>query len=171
MYAMNAPSPSDHESSGGRLVTAGRRALPLLGASLRADAKGGLCRVVLEQRFKNPHAEPLRVTYRMPLPADGAVSGYAFTLGDRRIEGEVDRKARARERFERAIVEGRTAGLVEQERRSVFTQELGNLPPGQELVAELTVDQKLAWLPEGAWEWRFPTVVAPGFLGEPGRVA
>src|SRR3954469_8151933 len=172
MYAMNAPSPSTgYESSGGRLVTADGRTLPLLGASLRADAKGGLCRVVLEQRFRNPYEQPLRVTYRMPLPADGAVSGYAFTLGDKRIEGEVDQKAKARDRFERAIVEGRTAGLVEQERQSVFTQELGNLPPGQELVAELTVEQKLAWLPEGAGEWRFPTVVAPRYLGEPGRVA
>ncbi|HZN94619.1 MAG TPA: VIT domain-containing protein, partial [Myxococcales bacterium] len=172
MYAPTmAPSSPTYESSGGRLVTADGRALPLLGASLRADARGGLCRVVLEQRFRNPYEQPLRVTYRMPLPADGAVSGYAFTLGDRRIEGEVDRKARARDRFERAIVEGRTAGLVEQERASVFTQELGNLPPGEELVAELTVDQKLAWLPEGAWEWRFPTVVAPRYLGAPGRVA
>ena len=172
MYAMNAPSPSTgYESSGGRLVTADGRTLPLLGASLRADARGGLCRVVLEQRFRNPYEQPLRVTYRMPLPADGAVSGYAFTLGDQRIEGEVDRKAKARDRFERAILEGRTAGLVEQERQSVFTQELGNLPPGEELVAELTVDQKLAWLPEGAWEWRFPTVVAPRYLGAEGRVA
>ncbi|HEY8206249.1 MAG TPA: VIT domain-containing protein [Myxococcaceae bacterium] len=169
---MNAPTPSTgYESSGGRLVTADGRTLPLLGASLRADAKGGLCRVVLEQRFKNPYEQPLRVSYRMPLPADGAVSGYAFTLGDKRIEGEVDKKAKARDRFERAIVEGRTAGLVEQERQSVFTQELGNLPPGEELVAELTVDQKLAWLPEGAWEWRFPTVVAPRYLGAEGRVA
>ncbi|HYV48235.1 MAG TPA: VIT domain-containing protein [Myxococcaceae bacterium] len=169
---MNAPTPSTgYESSGGRLVSADGRTLPLLGASLRADAKGGLCRVVLEQRFANPYQEPLRVTYKMPLPADGAVSGYAFTLGDVRIEGEVDRKHRARERFERAILEGHTAGLVTQERQSVFTQELGNLPPGEELVAELTVDQKLAWLPEGAWEWRFPTVVAPRYLGEPGRVA
>ena len=171
MYAMNAPTSSaGYESSGGRLVSADGRALPLMGASLRADAKGGLCRVVLEQRFRNPYQEPLRVTYKMPLPADGAVSGYAFTLGDQRIEGEVDRKHRARERFERAILEGHTAGLVTQERQSVFTQELGNLPPGEELVAELTVDQKLAWLPEGAWEWRFPTVVAPRYLGEPGRV-
>jgi Ca-activated chloride channel homolog len=172
MFAMNAPTSSTgYESSGGRLVSADGRTLPLMGASLRADAKGGLCRVVLEQRFRNPYQEPLRVTYRMPLPADGAVSGYAFTLGDVRIEGEVDRKHRARERFERAILEGHTAGLVTQERQSVFTQELGNLPPGEELVAELTVDQKLAWLPEGAWEWRFPTVVAPRYLGEPGRVA
>ena len=35
---------------------------------------------------------------------------------------------------------------------------------------EVSVDQRLRWLDEGAWEWRFPTVVAPRYLGEPGRV-
>lgn len=161
---------STHVSSGGLLVSADGRQLPLLSTGLRAEARGGLCRIILEQRFQNPYAEPLSVTYQVPLPADGAVSGYAFVLGDKRIAGEVDRKAAARERFERAIIEGRTAGIVEQDRSSLFTQELGNLPPGAPLTAELTIDQKLGWLPEGAWEWRFPTVVAPRYLGEEGRV-
>ena len=84
-----------YESSGGRLVTADGRTLPLKGASLRAEARGGVARVVLEQRFTNPYAEPLAVTYLMPLPADGAVSGYAFTVGERRIVGEVDKRAAA----------------------------------------------------------------------------
>ena len=70
------------ESTGGRLVTADGRTLALRGATLRADARGGIARVVLEQRFANTFAEPLAVTYLMPLPSDGAVSGYAFTIGD-----------------------------------------------------------------------------------------
>jgi Ca-activated chloride channel family protein len=156
--------------SGGRLVTADGRTLPLRGATLKADARGGVARVVLEQRFENVYDEPLHVTYLMPLPADGAVSGYAFTLGARRVVGEVDKKQRARERFEQAILDGRTAGLVDQERSSLFTQELGNVPPKETIVAELTLDQRLTWLDEGAWEWRFPTVVGPRYQGAPGRV-
>ncbi|HEX9105209.1 MAG TPA: VIT domain-containing protein, partial [Polyangia bacterium] len=158
-----------NESTGGRLVTADGRTLALKGASVRADARGGIARVVLEQRFANAWGEPLAVTYLMPLPADGAVSGYAFTIGDKRIVGEVDRRQAARERFEEAIAHGHSAALVEQERSSLFTQEIGNIPPGAEVVAELTIDQKLAWLDEGAWEWRFPTVVMPRYLGT-GRV-
>ncbi len=160
----------NHETTGGRLVSADGRTLPLRGATLRADARGGIARVVLEQRFANSWAEPLAVTYLMPLPADGAVSGYAFTIGEKRIVGEVDRRAAARERFEEAIASGRSAAIVEQERSSLFTQEIGNIPPGAEVVAELTIDQKLAWLDEGAWEWRFPTVAMPRYMGAPGRV-
>ncbi len=171
------PDPHAAAASGGRLVAISGRALALRSATLRADARGGLARVVLEQRFENHCSEALRVTYRMPLPADGAVSAYAFRIGERRICGEVDRRDTARERFETALLEGRSAGIVEQERSSLFSQELGNIPPGAEVVAELTIDQPLAWLGSsgdpgaaGAWEWRFPTAAAPRYLGEAGRV-
>lgn len=173
MPAMSpTPSPTArHASCGGRLVAADGRELPLTATALRGDARGGIARVVLEQRFENPFEEPLRVSYQVPLPADAAVSGYAFRIGDRRVVGEIDRRADARQRFEEAILDGRTAALLEEDRADLFTQELGNVPPGEEVVVEISIDQPLAWLDEGAWEWRFPTVVAPRYLGAEGRVA
>ena len=161
----------EFSSTGARLVTVDGRGLPLRRVDIRGQAQGGLARITLEQRFQNPYPDPLRVTYQMPLPAEAAVSGYAFRIGECRIVGEVDRLAAARERFEDALLEGRTAGLLEQDRSSLFTQELGNIPPGAEIIAELIIDQRLRWLEEGAWEWRFPTVVAPRYLGGPGEVA
>lgn len=155
-------------SNGARLVATGGRALPLRHAHLEAKAGAGLCRVVLTQRYVNPHAEPLHVTYQLPLPSDAAVSGFSFTLGEVRIVGEVDTRDQARERFHQAMAQGRTAALLEQDRSSLFTQEVGNVPPGEEIVCEIIVDQPLRWLEEGAWEWRFPTVVGPRYMGGPG---
>jgi Ca-activated chloride channel homolog len=152
-------------SSGAELVTTDGRSLPLTGAKLRAEAKGGIARLVLEQTFENRYAETLQVTYRMPLPADGAVSGYAFDIADRTIKGRVDKKQAAREQFERAVAEGKTAALLEQNRDDIFTQEIGNLPANETLIARITIDQKLAWLPEGEWELRFPTVIGPRYVG------
>jgi Ca-activated chloride channel family protein len=164
---MTHQSPMTAEST---LVTPSAT-LPLESAALRVEARGGIARVVLEQKFKNHHADPLAVTYVLPLPADAAVSGFAFTVGERRIEGEVDKKRAARERFEQAIAEGKTAAILEQERSSLFTQELGNVPPGAEVICEITIDQRLRWIDEGSWEWRFPLAAAPRYLGGPGRVA
>jgi Ca-activated chloride channel homolog len=162
------PTPPDLRTppaAGAEVVTADGRSLPLVSATLRGTACGGLARLVLEQRFENRHAETLHVTYRMPLPADAAVSGYAFVIADRTIAGRVQRKHEARERFERAIAAGHTAALLEQERSDIFTQSIGNLPARETLVARIVIDQRLVWLPEGEWELRFPTVIGPRYVG------
>jgi Ca-activated chloride channel family protein len=98
------------------------------------------------------------------------VSGFRFRVGERTIEGTIDKKKRARERFEEALANGQTAALLEQERTSLFTQEIGNVPPGVTVVCEVEIDQKLRWLDEGSWEWRFPLAAAPRYLGQAGRV-
>jgi Ca-activated chloride channel family protein len=166
-----SPSAPSTPASGGALVSLDGRTLPLRHTTLAARAKGGVARTVVRQTFMNTSADALEVTYQLPLPVDGAVSGFRFELDGVEVVGEVDRKHRARERYEQAIVEGRTAALLDQERPNLFTQRVGNIPPRSTVVCEVTVDQRLTWLDEGAWEWRFPTVVGARYLGAEGRVA
>jgi Ca-activated chloride channel family protein len=138
-----------------------------------AEACGGVVRTVLEQRFENPNDEPLHVTYSLPLPLEAAVVAFTFVLGDRTITSEIDRRDRARERFEDALASGHAAALLEEERSTVFTQEIGNVPPRTEVLARITLDAKLTFAGEsgrGVWEARFPTTLAPRYLGAPGRV-
>jgi len=85
-----------HGSTGGQLVSTQGLELPLRAVEIEADAGGGLARGVLRQTFSNPAAEPLQVAYRFPVPADGAVSGYAFRVGSRRVVGAVERREAAR---------------------------------------------------------------------------
>lgn len=156
-------SPTAQE--GGRLVSTSGRTLPLERSEITAEGGGGLARTILTQHFKNPHPEALRVSYKLPLPADGAVGGFSFQIGEELVEGEVDRKHAARERFERAILQGQTAAIVEEERSSLFTQEVGNIPPGETVICRIVIDHPLRWLSEGAWEYRFPTVVGARYMG------
>ena len=115
--------------------------------------------------------EPLEVVYKTPLPADAAVTGYGFLVGERRIEGRVCTVEDAREAYDQALSEGRTSAMLEEDRSALFTQTVGNVPPGGEVVAELTVDHPLAWrLAEGGWQWRLPTTTGPRYLGAPGDV-
>ena len=158
------PSSSASYPSARPFPTEGK-VLPLEASELRVDAKGGLARVVFTQRFRNPYQEPLSVTYKLPLPADAAVSGFVFRIGERTIRGRVEGRSEAREQYEQAILEGRSAALLEEDRSSLFTQEIGNIPPGEAVLAEIEIDQGLAWLAEGSWEWRFPLAAAPRYLG------
>lgn len=169
---MTANAPTTNQAhAGGRLVAHDGRELPLQAVHLSTRAAGGIARVVLTQTFQNPFPEPIEVRYLVPLPSEGAVSGFSFVLGDTRVEGVVTGKQEARQRFQRALSQGKTAALLEQDRTSLFTQRVGNVPPGTAIVCELVIDQPLRWLEEGAWEWRFPTVVAPRYQGAPGRVS
>ncbi len=169
MPTLSLPVP-DSTIPSGSIVTKDGRTLPLRTTLLQVHAAGGVARVRLVQTFANPWTEPLHVTYRLPLPADAAIGGFLFRLGAQVVTGEIERRAAARERFEQAIATGRTAALLEQDRSAVFTQELGNLPAGAELEASLDIDQPLQWLDDG-WQWRFPTTVAPRYLGGVGRIA
>ena len=130
MEATHAPA---FPKSGAELVSVDGRTLALVSTHLEAETHGGLATTTVAQRYRNIYEEPLAVSYRLPLPADGAVSGFEFEVAGRRTRGVVETRKAARERYEEALIEGRTAGLLEQERSSLFEQQLGNIPGGTEI--------------------------------------
>jgi Ca-activated chloride channel homolog len=168
-------SPALKERRAPALVSVDGRTYPLRSVELEAHAEGGLAASKLIQEFENPYDEPLEAIYMMPLPADGAVLGYSIRMGDRIIRGEIEPREEAEAKYREALLEGKTAGLLEEERADTFQQRLGNLPPRTDVRVEIEVLQPLAFLAgtEGAtpyWEYRFPTVVGPRYQGAPGRV-
>ncbi len=157
------------------LVSVDGRTYPLKSARVEARAEGGVAATTFTQSYGNPYQEPLEVLYTLPLPAHGAVIGYAVRLGQKIIRGEVRRRAEAQEEYRKALLEGRTAALLEQDRADTFTQKLGCLPPGEMAEVEIEVLQPLAFLPADGekpaqWEYRFPTVAGVRYEGAKGRV-
>ncbi|MBZ5497402.1 MAG: VWA domain-containing protein [Acidobacteriia bacterium] len=157
------------------LVSVDGRTYPLKSARAEARAEGGVAATTFAQTYDNPYHEPLEVLYTLPLPANGAVIGYTIRLGKRMIRGEVKRRAEAQEAYRKALLDGRTAALLEQERADTFTQKLGCLPPGETAEVEIEVLQPLVFLPAvgempARWEYRFPTVPDVRYEGAPGRV-
>ncbi len=157
------------------LVSVDGRTYPLKSAKLEARAEGGIAATIFTQVYENPYSEPLEVLYTLPLPADGAVTGYTIRIGHRIIRGEVRKREEAQKEYRKALFEGRMAALLEQERTDTFTQKLGCLPPGETAVVEIEVLQPLAFLPAGKeeparWEYRFPTVAGVRYQGAEGRV-
>jgi Ca-activated chloride channel homolog len=181
------------------LVSVEGHAYPLESAGVGARAEGGMALTTLRQQFRNPHAEALEVVYTLPLPADGAVLGYEVRVGERRIVGEVQARQAAEAAYRRALYEGRTAGLLEQDRADTFQQRLGNIPGRTPVEVEIRVLHPLAfrqvdgearssgaptahapprdgrgssaeWEHPGEWEYRFPTTVGVRYVGAEGRV-
>lgn len=167
---MLAPTSPDHEHLpvSHALVSADGQPLPLKSTRISGRLCGGLARLTVEQVFDNPYPEVLDLDYRLPLPVDASVCGYSFTMGERRVQGELQRKAEAEERFAEALTDGHTASLLEADDATLFSQRIGNVPPKQSVVVRIELDQQLRWVPivapeGGGWEWRFPTIIAPRY--------
>ncbi len=138
--------------------------MPLQHTEVTAHVAGFVASVEVEQRFGNPFARPIEAVYVFPLPHGAAVHAFSMEVGRRTIRGEVRRRAEARELYEQAREEGRTAALLDQERDNVFTQQVANILPGDDIRVRIRYVETLSY-DRGAYEYVFPMVVGPRYVG------
>ncbi|MEZ2320904.1 MAG: VIT domain-containing protein [Microcoleus sp.] len=136
---------------------------PLKHTEVRAQIAGNLSRVEVSQKFENPFTKPLEAVYIFPLPAEAAVDEMEIKIGDRTIKGTIKKREEAQRIYEQAKQEGRTAGLLEQERDNIFTQSLANIKPGEEIEVTIRYTDSLKFL-AGDYEFVFPMVVGPRYI-------
>jgi Ca-activated chloride channel family protein len=142
--------------------------LPLQHTEAHLQVSGFVTRATVTQRYTNPFDKPIEAVYVFPLPHDAAVDGMTMRVGDKTIRGLVKRREEARRIYEQAKASGQRAGLLEQERPNIFTQSLGNILPGDQILIEITYVDILDYRDEGAFELVFPMVVGPRYIpGEP----
>ncbi|MCO5297822.1 MAG: VIT and VWA domain-containing protein [Fimbriimonadaceae bacterium] len=139
-------------------------ACPLKGTDVGATIEGFGARVVVVQTFTNPSPKPIEAIYTFPLPENSAVDGMRMFVGDRIIEGVIKKRAEARETYEKAKKEGKSAALLDQQRPNIFTQSVANIPPGAEIRVAITYVQILKF-EKSEFEFVFPMVVGHRFTG------
>ncbi|MEG3894071.1 MULTISPECIES: VIT domain-containing protein [unclassified Microcoleus] len=136
---------------------------PLKHTEVRAKIAGNLSRVEVSQQFENPFTKPLEAVYIFPLPEEAAVDEMEIKIGDRTIKGSIKKREEAQQIYEKAKQEGRTAGLLEQERDNIFTQSLANIKPGESIDVTIRYTDSLKFL-AGDYEFIFPMVVGPRYI-------
>lgn len=141
----------------------GVRVLPLVETTFRTDVTGTIAETTVTQVFANPLDRAISATYVFPLPDDAAVDDYWIFVDDRSIHGRMKRRAEARAIYEQAQQQGKSAGLLEQERPNVFTQSVANIPAGEAITVEMHVVQALD-AERGRYELVLPTTVGPRFV-------
>jgi Ca-activated chloride channel family protein len=137
---------------------------PLKHTDVTADVAGFIARVKVKQIFHNPSDEKVEAVYVFPLGQDGAVDEMTMTVGDRRVVGQIKKREEARAVYEQARAAGHVATLLDQERPNIFTQSVANLEPGAEVTIEIAYNETLKY-EDGFFEFSFPTVVAPRYMG------
>ena len=137
---------------------------PLKQTQVKAKIAGNISRVEVVQKFENPFSEPLEAVYVFPLPDEAAVDDMEIKIGDRTIKADIKRRDEALEIYEKARQQGRTAGLLEQERDNIFTQSLANIKPGEKIEVTIRYTESLKFV-GGDYEFVFPMVVGPRYIG------
>lgn len=138
---------------------------PLTATSASVNIVGVIAEVTVRQTYVNKSEARLEATYVFPGSTNAAVHGLTMVIGNRRIEGIVQRKAEARATYEAAKAEGKRASLLEQHRPNVFQTSVANILPGDTIQVELRYTELL--VPEhGTYRFVYPTVVGPRYTGE-----
>ncbi|MCG9884866.1 MAG: VWA domain-containing protein [Cyanobacteria bacterium] len=132
-----------------------------------ARIAGNVTRVEVTQTFTNPFPEALEAVYVFPLPDGAAVDEMEIRIGDRVIRGDIKKREEARRIYDEARRQGRTTGLLEQERDNIFTQSLANIRPGESIQVTIRYTESLKFS-GGDYEFVFPMVVGPRYIpGQP----
>ncbi len=135
---------------------------PALKTDVIADIKGDIANVKIIQIFENPTNVPLNARYLFPMNKDSAVHAMTMEIGDEIVRAKIKRKEEARETFEKAKKEGKTASLLTQHRPNMFTQKIANLMPGMPVTVTLEYVQSVP-KKDGAYELVVPLIVGPRF--------
>ncbi|MBN1416783.1 MAG: energy transducer TonB [Bacteroidales bacterium] len=139
--------------------------LPLKSTSAHVNIAGVIADVTITQVYKNEGKNVLEAIYVFPASSRAAVYDMKMTIGEREIVAVVMEKQAARQTYENAKQQGKTASLLEQKRPNVFQMNVANILPGDVIEVNLSYTEML--VPENAvYEFVFPTVVGPRYCNQ-----
>lgn len=139
---------------------------PLKHTAVRVRVSGAIADVLVSQTYQNLGKKPLECVYVFPASTRAAVYRMEMMVGWRRMVAQIARREDAREAYERAKREGRTASLLEQDRPNVFQIRVANILPGDLVQTDLYYTELLA-PEEQTYQFVFPTVVGPRYSHKP----
>lgn len=144
--------------------------LPLKSTDATVSIAGVTADVVITQRYRNEGTRAIEARYVFPGSTQAAVHGLRFRLGEREIKATIREKHQARLEYTEAKASGKTSALLEQDRPNVFSMNVANILPGDEVDVELRYTERLVPT-EGRYQFVFPTVVGPRYRSPTSAVA
>ncbi|MCL1982421.1 MAG: VWA domain-containing protein, partial [Clostridiales bacterium] len=114
--------------------------------------------------------KPINASYVFPASSKVSVHGMKMEIGDKVVTAVIKERQEAKQEFEDAKSEGKSASLLEQQRPNVFSMNVANIMPGDTVSIELHYSE-LVLSTDGAYEFVFPTVVAPRYSNQSASAA
>ncbi len=140
--------------------------LPLKDTRVEIAVSGVIADVKVLQTYRNEGSRPINASYVFPASTRAAVYAMRMRIGDQIIVAKIKEQEKAKQEFDAAKQEGKSASLLEQNRPNVFSMSLANVMPGDQIEIELRYTELLVPA-DGIYEVVFPTVVGPRYSSQP----
>lgn len=135
---------------------------PLKETNVTTNISGTIAETYVTQTYTNEGAAPINASYVFPASTRVTVHGMKMQIGNNIVTAQIKEKEEAKQEFEQAKSEGKSASLLEQKRSNVFTMDVANIMPGDTVNIELHYTE-LITPEEGNYQFVFPTVVGPRY--------
>src|SRR4051794_21225688 len=136
--------------------------LPLKDTRVDISVSGVISDVKVVQTYQNEGTRPINATYVFPASTRAAVYSMRMKIGDQVIYAKIKEREAAKQEFEKAKKDGKSASLLEENRPNVFSMNLANIMPQDVIEIELRYTEMLVPT-EGVYELVYPTVVGPRY--------
>lgn len=136
---------------------------PLKETKVTTNINGTIAETFVTQTYTNEGTSPLNARYVFPASTKVTVHGMKMTIGNQVITAQIKEREEAREEYEEAKSEGKSASLLEQQRPNVFTMDVANVMPGDNIAIELHYTEMIT-PSEGVYQFVFPTVTGPRYV-------
>jgi Ca-activated chloride channel family protein len=139
--------------------------LPLKDTRVEIAVSGVIADVKVVQTYRNEGSRPINASYIFPASTRAAVYAMRMRIGDQVIVAKIKEREAAKQEFDTAKKEGKSASLLEQNRPNVFSMSLANVMPGDQIEIELRYTELLVPT-DGVYEVVYPTVVGPRYSSQ-----
>lgn len=138
---------------------------PLKETKVDVNINGTIADIFVTQIYANSGESPINARYVFPASTRVSVHGMTLEIGDHRVTAKIKEREEAKQEFEQAKEEGKSASLLEQQRPNVFSMDVANIMPGDTVSIELHYSE-LIESTDGIYQFVFPTVVGPRYSNQ-----
>ena len=137
---------------------------PLKKTNVTVDINGVIADIHVVQSYANEGTSPINACYVFPASTKVTVHGMQMQIGNQMVTAKIKEKEEAKEEFEEAKEEGKSASLLSEERPNVFTMNIANIMPGDNVSVDLHYTE-LITPTDGVYQFVYPTVSGPRYIG------
>ena len=135
---------------------------PLKKTEVVTNINGVIAETFVTQTYTNEGEIPINASYVFPASTRVTVHGMTMQIGNEVITAKIKEKQEAKQEYEQAKSEGKSASLLEEQRPNVFTMDVANVMPGDTIRIELHYTELIV-PSEGTYQFVFPTVAGPRY--------